>query len=314
MTADIISNLNLQNENGNLLFGWDKCEVYIRKVDENWLNRFGELQIEPGKYEGQLKTKLCKVLPTLVQLLNRAFMDIMKIGPPNAQKLVIKNIEHASLDCLEICLNLLYKGTEKISEQKHGILKGNGVSLLKDYVNEMLDIMVNADALNKLLRIMDLKITPEELRQLIPDVYETESLKLKITLHKSPHITQDSGNATVKISANVQGFSSKSEDPVVSVEFDIYLNAKLHIKRNKIIFTVTTTGVDNIHSWFSTIGKTGDIDFDNLATFLKNFCNEKIMPTINKLQLHINFPNIPGKRVDLSDVVVKTESVEILRI
>ncbi|XP_075427960.1 uncharacterized protein LOC142466626 [Ascaphus truei] len=306
--------IQLRKEDRNLSFTVEKCDVFIIDVKYNRFQISGQINVVKGKHEGPLKLRFCNEIKDVVEILNMYVSEMPSIDRTGVRKLVCDTIGNADLDCLEISLKLVSRGKEikSTSGQSHSYVPGNSISVLKDYINEMLSTELPLEYLNRIIESMNLHLQPNDTRSLIPGADYSGTINLKITFKGPLQMTQDSDNAMLAISAQVQGFNSYSADLIFTGDIDLLLSVDLSIDANKLLFAGLFTRSVKIQSWSSSVGNSRDMDFKNLEDFMKAYINDKILPTINLLQIFIVFPNFKLDHIAMSRVIVKQDSVEML--
>ncbi|KAM4622475.1 uncharacterized protein O3C94_020284 [Discoglossus pictus] len=240
VNADLSTAFSIKKENGKLRFVLKKCELFIRGIENSWFQSSGELKLMTGKHEGILKSKLCNIVRKMSKTMDDSVTSLLNNG---IQSWIVTTIESSNLDCVEIGLSRDSErgiDVESRSEPIHNYFSGNGISVLKYYINKGLS--KDPAILDKILASMNLQLTPDELQTLIPGARKTDAVSLQVTIQKPPQMTMDSGNAKITVSAEVTGFASGSTEPIFTLSFDALLDADLSIKGNRLIFHVFCKG------------------------------------------------------------------------
>ncbi|XP_056406364.1 uncharacterized protein LOC130297676 [Hyla sarda] len=261
-----------------------------------------------GKKLEPSKAKVCGIVRKIIGILNKAWKGYFIIDPSGDKKLLWKSIGQINADCLEIYLNLVVGDSEVFSEQTHDEMPGNGISLLKDYINTMLLADNYLTKLNKKMEEKNLQLSPDELQKLLPDVHETDPTSLILTITEMPQLNSNNENEMMTVKAKLQGYASKSDKSVFDVLFET--NVKIHpeINNNKLELQFLSCGDPDIHDWESSIGHSGDLDTKNLEILIKKLNSGTLLGALKGLGIRLGIPfwNL-GPMVE-----VKTETIEII--
>ncbi|XP_073411360.1 uncharacterized protein [Dendrobates tinctorius] len=302
MNIDILTTLNLVVNKGRIGFSMQDCEVYLRDYETDILE---DLDMDTVKVRRLLKVKLCSISRQTVDNMNENWKDYLIIDPTGDKNLVIKSITQDIPDCLTAQFNLAVRKTELMSAQKHDVLEGNRMSLVKDYIRAMFTPDVCMEQMNKILEEKKVELSADELNSLISDMFETEPTSLKITIAK---MKLNEENETMTIVMKLQGFSSKSEKCVLEVTFGENLIVEYLLTNGELKLNLLPSGHEVIHTWKSEIGNSGDLDYEYLKLLITRLNYKTIYPAMKDLSTRVRIPfgNL------CSQVVVKLETVEIL--
>ncbi|XP_069809380.1 uncharacterized protein [Dendropsophus ebraccatus] len=238
MDLEIVAVLLVKVTREKILFSLEDCEVYLTNrdtnLDKSWfqgvvLAIWDQWKLRMKNHRGQSpeensdlrpgKTELCGIVRRITDIMNANWKDHLIIDPSGKKKLVLKSTSKINTDCLQLNLNMEVGGLEVVSKQRHGVLLGSGVSLLKDYINYIVAVGVHLKELNEKLEKKILQLSPTELQLVIPDVYETDPTNLIISITEVPKLDINGDSKTMTIVADLKAYGLKSEKIAFEVMF-----------------------------------------------------------------------------------------------